>query len=79
MIGMKIKPTGLNSGAAISMLNEGAPRLPTTIAGKLELLHYLLHFPITDENGYQIYYKNGKPKTIALVTKKQAKKLLGIE
>ena len=76
---MDKKPEGLTSGIAIQFLDEATPRLPLTAAARLEMLHYLMNFPVTDEQGNQIYKKNGKPKTVSLLTKKEARKLLGFK
>lgn len=71
------KPLGLNSAAAIKM--ELGNRLPLTPAVKMHLIYELMHVEVVDDWGNPVLKRDGTPKTTSLLTKKQARKLLGLK
>lgn len=58
---------------------ETGSSLPITPAGKMQLVYELMNIEVVDKNGNPILKKDGKPKTKSLLTKKQARKILGFE
>lgn len=68
------KPTGLNSGAVLREWTSVG-----SSAGRFEVVQALLNVAVVDKHGNPILKKDGTPKTKALITKAQARKLLGIK
>ena len=71
----KIENNNLKSAAALVVETGNISLLSP--AARMQLVHELMNVQILDKNGNPILKKDGTPKTRQLITKSQARKLLG--